>query len=240
MNIGDVQISSALQLLGSVASLAAIPLAIYLYLRSKEAQNARLRREVVRSLSYQIGEGRILSLFEVISVIQSKSRDQGVRGGIPPISEIIEDLVTDTIGNPMLDSEGKVRIVANLQALHSNSALYRILDATDLDLQTVARRLAAEDVTKEEAAPQAFPESTSMSPHYSTLFGLFSVAAISLLYLLSQSVELKGLDFLKDPMRNIAIGLASSVLGAVFVFLVSKVLDRLGPASTEKKREKQQ
>lgn len=70
-------VNAALQVLGSLASLAAIPLSVYLYLRSREARAAKLRREIVRILSYQIGEGRDLSLFEVQAVIDSKTREHG-------------------------------------------------------------------------------------------------------------------------------------------------------------------
>jgi hypothetical protein len=73
--------SSILSVLGSLASLGAIPLSVYLYLRSKEARVARVRREIVKTLSYQIGEGRELSLFTIGTVIRSRIRDESVRKG---------------------------------------------------------------------------------------------------------------------------------------------------------------
>ena len=53
--------SSVLQLLGSIASIGSIPLAIYLYLRNQEVRHSMLRREIVKALSFQIGEGRELT-----------------------------------------------------------------------------------------------------------------------------------------------------------------------------------
>lgn len=64
--------NNILQIIGSIASIGGIPLAIYLFLRSKEAKLIRLKREIVKILSYQIGEGRNLSIFEIQAVIDSK------------------------------------------------------------------------------------------------------------------------------------------------------------------------
>jgi hypothetical protein len=108
-----------LQLLGSVASLLSIPLAIYLFLRSREAQLRRVREEIVRSLSYQIGDGRALSQFEIQAVIDSHARVNRIRKGKILSDEIVEDLVADTIRNPMIASSRKQEVIDDLHKVHN-------------------------------------------------------------------------------------------------------------------------
>lgn len=112
--------SSVLQLLGSIASIGSIPLAIYLYLRNQEVRHSMLRREIVKALSFQIGEGRELTKDEITIVINSKIREN--RGKIGSISEIeiTEDLITETMINPMLDSERKDTITTNLKQIYED------------------------------------------------------------------------------------------------------------------------
>ena len=70
-----------LQILGSVASIGSIPLTIYFYLRSRESKFTKLKFDIVKVLSYQIGEGRELALFEVGAVIDSKGTLTERNGG---------------------------------------------------------------------------------------------------------------------------------------------------------------
>ena len=82
-----------LQIIGSIASIASIPLAVFIYLHQKEVEYRRLRQEIAKTLSYKIGEDTNITLFEVISVIESKARDSGVNPNLIPPDGIIEDLV---------------------------------------------------------------------------------------------------------------------------------------------------
>lgn len=115
---------SILQLLGSLASVFSIPLAIYLFLRSREARFRRVRQEIARSLSYQIGDARELSQFEIQAVIDSHARENRIRKGKIQYDDIVEDLVTDTIRNPMIPSSRKGEIINNLRNLHMRNASY--------------------------------------------------------------------------------------------------------------------
>src|SRR5689334_13224749 len=119
--------NQALQIIGSVASIVSIPLAVFVFLRQKEAQYRRLRQEIAKTLSYKIGEDSSITLFEVNSVIESKARDFGVPSRLIPADGVIEDLVADTISNPMLDKVRKSRVVENLQYLHAAGLTLRIL-----------------------------------------------------------------------------------------------------------------
>jgi hypothetical protein len=67
-----------LQIIGSVASIGSIPPAIYLFLKSAAEKHLAIRRDIVNRLSFQIGEGRDLSLFEIQAVIDSKIRESRI------------------------------------------------------------------------------------------------------------------------------------------------------------------
>ena len=67
-------ITVIVQVIGSIASILGIPLAIYLYLRQRESNIRKIRELILDILSRQIGEGRSLSVFEIRSVIESVLR----------------------------------------------------------------------------------------------------------------------------------------------------------------------
>ncbi|MDP1881066.1 MAG: hypothetical protein Q8K60_09035 [Parachlamydiaceae bacterium] len=114
---------SFLQILGSIASIGSIPLAIFIYIRSREVKFYRIKQEIVKILSYQIGEGRSLSVFEISAVISSKVRENSIKNNAIEVYDIIEDLVSETIASPMLESERKKEIISNLESLHTKDKL---------------------------------------------------------------------------------------------------------------------
>lgn len=111
-------LDAILPTIGSVASIGSIPLAVYLFLRTREAKYVRVRREIVRTLSYQIGEGRELPRFEISAVVASKLREANLKLSAINVIEILDDLVSETIANPMLEATRKETIVGNLERLH--------------------------------------------------------------------------------------------------------------------------
>jgi hypothetical protein len=121
-----------LQILGSVASIGSIPLAIYLYLRSREAKYFKLRQDIARVLSFQIGEERELSTFEIQAVIDSKIRENKLKPNSIKVDEIVEDLVSETISSPLLDRQHKSEIIKNLQHVHQRGRLLRMIDQYDI------------------------------------------------------------------------------------------------------------
>ena len=132
-----------LGIVGSAASIVSVPLAIYLYLRSREAAERRIRQEIAKILSYQIGENRLLSGFEIQAVIDSECRENRVKLGSITPSDVIEDLVSDTITNPMLNSERKEHIIRNLRAVHEQSEVFMILSRY-IPLTELVRMIKAE------------------------------------------------------------------------------------------------
>jgi hypothetical protein len=110
-----MELSSILSLLGSIASIGAIPLSIYLYLRAQEEKVASARRDILRTLSYQLGDARPVTLFEIEAVTESVLRSKRLKGdAISPV-EVVNDLVTETISNPMISPDRKGTILLDLE-----------------------------------------------------------------------------------------------------------------------------
>lgn len=103
--------------IGTIASIASIPLAIYFYIKSREETADKIRREILRIISYQIGENRTLNFFEIEKVINSNIRNNKLKKGTITPKNVIEDLISDTISSPLLDSTRKDAILKNLREI---------------------------------------------------------------------------------------------------------------------------
>ena len=115
-------------IIGSIASIGSIPLAIYLFIKSRESRFDKIKREIVRILSYQIGESRDLRIFEIETVINSKIRENRIKPNSISIQEVIEDLVAETISSPLLDTSRKEFILENLKKLYYKGELFDAVD----------------------------------------------------------------------------------------------------------------
>jgi uncharacterized membrane protein YidH (DUF202 family) len=118
-----------LTILGTIASLGGIPLSIYLYLKSKEAKFDKIKKEIVRTLSYQIGEEREITAFEIQTVINSKLRENRFKTNSVNIDEIVEDLVSETMSSPMIDRNRKKIILDNLKNIYVKGEILEKLDS---------------------------------------------------------------------------------------------------------------
>ena len=137
-----VLMEAFLGVIGSIASLVAIPLGFYFYFRSREAADQAVRREIARILSYQLGEDRVLTAFEVRSVIDSKlQRASHAARCYWSGHEMVNDLVAETIANPMLDSQKKSRILDNLRSITDSSQLFRIISRYRIEPPDLVRLL---------------------------------------------------------------------------------------------------
>ncbi len=121
------------QIIGSIASLISVPLAIYLYLKSREAKFDRLKKDIVRTLSYQIGDERTLTTFEIKTVINSKLRENRIKIDSISVSEVIEDLVTETISSPLINKDRKTDILLNLKKIYFKGELFDNIDSIQQD-----------------------------------------------------------------------------------------------------------
>ena len=120
-------------IIGTIASIGSIPLSVYLYIKSKENNIDKVKREIVRILSYQIGDRRQLTTFEIQTVINSKTRDFKINNSKITVNEIIEDLVSETISNPLLDKGIKETILLELKSVYFKSELLLTIDNLERD-----------------------------------------------------------------------------------------------------------
>jgi len=109
-----------LTFIGSIASIVSIPIAIYIYLKSNEQKKETIRREILKTISYQIGENRVLDLFEVDKIIISNLRNNKLAKEAINIKSILEDLISDTVSSPLLDSKRKEDILTNIKDIFPN------------------------------------------------------------------------------------------------------------------------
>lgn len=244
--------STFLQFLGSIASIGSIPLAIYLYLRSREARFNKLKREIVKILSYQIGEGRNLSSFEIQSVIFSKIREAGIKNNTLFVSEIVEDLVTETISSPMLESERKKEILNNLRSIHQRGDILTAIDKYDLRYKDFLDgiknviRLTQEDIqyvesfTTEKRVEQIFKKpkrADKISEIFGFVAGIASVIAV-FVSLLSKTALLDSLStFFKDNQQllQIILGITASIIASVVTLMTAFLSRKKSKKALEKK-----
>lgn len=231
-----------LQIIGSIASIGGIPLAIYLYLRSREAKFNKLRADIVKILSYQIGEGRNLSVFEIKAVIDSKVREANGKPGIIEPDEIIEDLVSETISSPLLNSVRKNDILKNLRENHRNSTLFTFIDEKNVQWQKIVQCLKEHDVVHEDASKlveicveqSGLDKSREKIKHAektSDIFGLVAAITTSV----AASISFLGGDefvkffssFIKDnqELLNFFVGIFASLI-AILITLVFERIKR--------------
>ena len=124
------------QIIGSIASLIGIPLAIYLYLKSKEAKFDRLKKEIVKVLSYQIGDERLLTNFEIRTVINSVLRENRIKTDSITISEIVEDLVSEVMASPLINKDRKTQILNELKKIYLKGEIFDQIDQLDSEQET--------------------------------------------------------------------------------------------------------
>lgn len=102
------------QLVGTFASIFSVPLAIIIYFKTTDARQNKIRLEIIRSLSYRIGEGKTLNKMEVSAVFNSKIREYNLRKSLFTEISILEDMIADAVSNPFLTSEQKTLIIQDI------------------------------------------------------------------------------------------------------------------------------
>lgn len=217
--------NEALQLIGSIASIGSIPLAVYLFLKSQVQRYIDIRRDIVNRLSFQIGEGRKLSLFEIQSVIESRVRENRIKSNVIRPDEIIEDLVTVTINSPLLDSSRKGEIVNSLSELHSLGRLH-FLVASDVVIfkKFLAYLKESKQESEAEAVEQALEKETEQVKKSKTANApevFASIAAVialiaGMITLIDFSGTFKILPKLlnSDMLTSFTLGIGASIIAA--------------------------
>lgn len=120
-------------IIGTLASIGSIPLSIYLFLKSKENTIDKVKRDIVKVLSHQIGDRRELTTFEIQTVINSKTREAKITAEKITLNQIIEDLVSETISNPLLDKSVKENILTELRKIYFKGEILTQIDKLEVE-----------------------------------------------------------------------------------------------------------
>jgi len=127
-------------IIGTIASIGSIPLSIFLFIKSKENNIDKVKRDIVKILSHQIGDRRQLTTFEIQTVINSKTREAKIDNDKITVNDIIEDIVSETISNPLLDKSIKETIILELKKIYFKSELLTSIDNIELETRTDAEK----------------------------------------------------------------------------------------------------
>lgn len=125
-------------IIGTIASIGSIPLSLFLFIKSKENNIDKVKRDIVKILSHQIGDRRQLTTFEIQTVINSKTREVKIDNEKITVNDIIEDIVSETISNPLLDKSIKEDIILELKKIYFKSELLTSIDNIELETRTDA------------------------------------------------------------------------------------------------------
>ena len=94
-----------ISLIGTIASIGSIPLGFYFFIKGKEEKRDKVKRDIVKILLYQLNDSNLVSIFEIQSVINSKCRESKVHVDTITMTEIIDDLLSEIISNPLLQKK---------------------------------------------------------------------------------------------------------------------------------------
>jgi len=228
-----------LQIVGSVASIGSIPLAIYLYLKSQAEKYLTIRRDIVNRLSFQIGEGRKLTLFEIQAVIATKVRESRIKSNVIMPDEIVEDLVTETINSPLLERAKKEEIVTNLGELHSLSKLYILVSSetsifsnfleflkeskpdTDTETDKIKKALERETIEVRKKENLDTPE---LFARLAAVIAL--VASMITIFDLTTAFKIIPKLFNSELLTSMSLGMVASIVAAILVVFIKYFITR--------------
>lgn len=221
-----------LQIIGSVASILGVPLAIYLYLKSQVQKYAQVRREIVKRLSYQIGEGRTVGLFELRAVIDSLVRENRLRRGSITTNSIIEDLIAETVSSPLLESSRKETLVAELSDVHSVGKVFQVIQNDRDTFKKFVDFLKVESAETDdhEKLKEEIEITNDKSRELSKvpeLFGFIAAIIGSIGAVASIAGITEGLNILpkildSNIITSLMLGIGASVVAGAIVALLSK------------------
>ncbi|MCG9232467.1 hypothetical protein L3X65_25475 [Vibrio diabolicus] len=208
-----------LQIVGSLASIVGIPLAVYLYFKGQAEKYFDVRRDIVKRLSYQVGEGREISQFELNAVIDSMVREKRLKQSSISANSVVEDLISETISSPLLDKARKHTLVMELQRLHSECEVYESIKKNGSDTMTITQSSSGK-VSTEVKSSEVKESSSGKKPE------VFAISASLLTAMVASYTYTVG-DGLLAKLTTISIDKAA-VLGMVIALLagfISGIVD---------------
>ncbi|MFZ2405979.1 MAG: hypothetical protein WAW41_12645 [Methylobacter sp.] len=222
--------NDVLSIIGSIASIASIPLAFYLYLKSQAENFMNVRRDIVNRLAFQLGEGRTLTMFEVQAVIDARLRENRLKFGSIRPNEVIEDLVTETIASPLLDTGRKEEIVRALSSLHTLGKLYSAVQDSEKVFEDFLTFLHSSKPDKEseqlvEAIKSEELGKKSISNQTPEIFGAIATVIgvlISLFTLAENSGAIQWLPkiFNNEILTSLLFSIVGATVAAILTFFI--------------------
>jgi hypothetical protein len=229
-----------ISIIGTVASIGSIPLAIYLFLKNSEERKDKVRRDVVRTIAFQIGNGRVPTSFEIQAIINSKSRESKINSSLIDFNDVIEDLVAEIISTPILSSEMKDKYISTFNLLYTRGQVFEIIDRltvkniTDEQNENVERDIK-QLLEKKESIDKEVKKIKDKTTRYSEVFG-YVASTLSLVgVVLTMSMAKLPFDTLTNvkvlftdnkDVVNITLGLVVSIIAAVGMELFIKIFNR--------------
>lgn len=205
-----------LQIMGSLASIIGIPLAVYLYFKGQAEKYFDVRRNIVKRLSYQVGEGRQISQFELHAVIDSMVREKRLKQSSISPNSIVEDLIAETISSPLLDKSRKDTLVSELRRLHSECAVYELIQKSGLITGDITQSIKVSDIRKSDSTANIHTSKNKES-NSGKKAEIFAVSA-SLMGAIMASYAFSVGDGLIDKLATISIDKAAALGAVIAVF----------------------
>lgn len=205
--------NSIFQFIGTFASIFSIPLAIILFFKTSDARQNQIRLEIIRSLSYRIGEGKKLNKIEISAVFNSKVREHNIRK--PSFNEIsiLEDIIADAVSNPFLASEQKTSIICNISEIIMS---YGVKES----------QLNKINVENGDIKSVDLSDFSKTGETHGSLIKIFTVIATLLSVICATAIF-----FLEDTFLNslsnylVSAEALSSFAIAVFTFVIARIID---------------
>lgn len=230
------------QIIGSIASLISIPLAIYLYLKSREAKFDRLKKEIVKILSYQIGDERKVTPFEIKTVINSKLRENRIKTDSISVSEVTEDLVAEVIASPLINKDRKTEILQELRKIYLKGELFDEIDSIESDSDITWDNIESKFksiVEHRKALDGKLEELKEKNDKYRERLSTVFALTAAILTIVTAFVGFIGEYKFKELTTPIDESLKQyEFIVAIFAGLVTSVLAGLMTALIRKKRKK--
>lgn len=199
-------------IIASLASIVSIPLAVYFFLKSSDDRYWKIRREIARILSFQIGDGRRITQFEIRSVINSLlGENRLIKYSITP-KMVIEDVVAYTISSALLTKERKDEIVLQLNEVYK-----------EIGNEQSSIRISTGDLSENNNLQQLASKSRSNGGK-SYYFGIVCVLLTTILLLTLNIARFMNIEFVAQmqPYKWFFVGLIISLMSLPLSAIIKK------------------
>lgn len=221
-------------ILGTLASVFAIPLAIYFYIKENDNKKDRVRRDIIKILLLQLNETNTISKTEIISVCHSKCRENKISRDSYRFSEISEDLLSEVISNPLIKRENRSVYIKDLQSIieRPNEAASVCMMALSGKGKTESavgtpNPIISDDIEKLNSLEKRTKQEDLSRFYIQTLGVLFSIISFLAIGLTStgdffQSL-LNDVTFISVVLSGLGIAVVSLIIAAIYKKMKSKL-----------------